>query len=143
MHATEHSIVTQADEQRLRQMIGSIGESLPMIGDPFHIYLRRLANQLSASALIPASDVGPTIVTMNSTIRVHELDTGKRRTIKLVYPADANPSGDHVSVLSPLGASLLGAAEGDTVEWIAWRGPRRTRIDKVVFQPEAAGKFEL
>ena len=114
-----------------------------MIGDPFHSYLRALANQLTQSSVVSASDVGPEVVTMNSKIRVHELDTGKRRTLTLVYPDGAGPDGERVSVLTPFGASLLGSRVGDTVEWTARRGPRRMWIEKIVFQPEAAGEFDL
>ena len=143
MLVRERLVVTDADQHRLRQMIASVGESLPTIGDPFHSYLRALENQLAQSSVVPASDVGPEVVTMNSRIRVHELDTGKRRALTLVYPDDADAYGEKASVLTPQGASLLGARVGDIVEWTARRGPRRVWIEKIQFQPEAAGEFDL
>jgi regulator of nucleoside diphosphate kinase len=143
MLVKDQSTVTNPDVQRLRQMIASIGNSLPMIGDPYHSYLRGLTKQLAQSSVVAASDVQPTVVTMNSTIHVHELDTDKRRTLTLVYPEHGEPYDEKVSVLTPLGASLLGAALGDTVEWTARRGPRRMKIEQIVFQPEAAGNFDL
>ena len=139
----EQSIITNADEQRLRQTIASIEKSLPMIGDPFHSYLRALGNQLGQSSVVSAADVDPEIITMNSKISVQELDTGKRRTVTLVYPHDTGSDGERISVLTPLGKSLLGARVGDTIEWTARRGPRRMWIEKIVFQPEAAGEFDL
>jgi hypothetical protein len=32
---------------------------------------------------------------------------------------------------------------GDVIEWHSRRGPQRVRIEEIVFQPEAAGKFDL
>jgi regulator of nucleoside diphosphate kinase len=143
MHLKERSVVTNADEQRLRWMTASIGKSFPIIGDPYHAYLRALEKQLAQSSVVSASEVGPDVVTMNSKVRVHELDTGKQRTLTLVYQDEADPYGEKVSVLTPLGASLLGARAGDTIEWTARRGPRRAWIEKIQFQPEAAGEFGL
>lgn len=143
MLVKERSVVTNTDRKRLRKMMASVSDSLPTIGDPFHSYLRALENQLAHSSVVPARNVGPEVVTMNSRFHVRELDTGKRRTLTLVYPDDADPYGEKVSVLTPLGASLLGAGVGDTVEWTARRGPRRVWIEKIQFQPEAAGEFDL
>ncbi len=143
MLVKDQAVVTNADAQRLRQMIASFGKSRPLGGDPFHSYLRALENQLEQSSVVSQADVGPDVVTMNSKLCLQELDSGKRQTVTLVYPDDGDLCGEEVSVLTPLGASLLGARVGTAVEWTARRSPRRARIDKVLFQPEAAGEFDL
>jgi hypothetical protein len=51
--------------------------------------------------------------------------------------------GENVSVLTSLGAALLGARVGDVVEWQTRRGLRRLRIKRILFQPESAGAFDL
>jgi regulator of nucleoside diphosphate kinase len=38
---------------------------------------------------------------------------------------------------------LIGQRAGDTVEWTVPGGFRRVRIDRVLYQPEAAGHFHL
>jgi regulator of nucleoside diphosphate kinase len=48
-----------------------------------------------------------------------------------------------LSVLSGLGIKLVGQRVGDIVEWEVPAGVRRLRIDKILFQPEAAGHFHL
>jgi regulator of nucleoside diphosphate kinase len=63
--------------------------------------------------------------------------------LTLVYDADADAFGERVSVLAPLGASILGARVGDVVEWQSRRGPRQLRIERILYQPEAAGDFDL
>jgi len=80
---------------------------------------------------------------MNSKIRARELDTGRSQVLTLVYERDADLFGEKVSVLTPLGAAILGSRVGDVVEWQSRRGPRQLRIERILFQPEAAGDFHL
>jgi regulator of nucleoside diphosphate kinase len=124
-------------------MIGSLRSSLRTIGDPYESYLGALERQLARTPVIPEAEVDDDVVTMNSKVCVRELDTGRRHALTLVYDADADAFGERVSVLAPLGAAILGARVGDVVEWQSRRGPRRLRIERILFQPEAAGEFDL
>ncbi|MGB7160119.1 MAG: GreA/GreB family elongation factor [Tepidisphaeraceae bacterium] len=135
--------MTKADRQRLGQMIGSLRASLRTVGDPYESYLRALERQLARTPVVPEAEVNDDVVTMNSKVCVREMDTGRCHALKLVYEADADAFGERVSVLAPLGASILGARVGDVVEWQSRRGPRRLRIERILFQPEAAGEFDL
>ncbi|MNU03599.1 Regulator of nucleoside diphosphate kinase [compost metagenome] len=60
--------------------------------------------------------------------------------VTLCYPADANLAQGQVSVMSPLGLSLIGSRTGQLVTWTA---PNQTehsaRIEEILYQPEAAG----
>jgi len=38
---------------------------------------------------------------------------------------------------------LLGSREGHSIELKTPRGVRRLRVERVVYQPEAAGRFDL
>jgi hypothetical protein len=61
-----------------------------------------------------------------------------------VYPADARPADGRISVLSPVGAALLGESKGQEVELPLPHGQsRRIRILNVLYQPEAQGDFAL
>ena len=135
------TVVTAADRRRLRQMIDSLRGSLPTSGGPHRGYLRALEERLREIATVAEQEVGDDVVTMNSTVRI--CDDGRCQDVTLVYEPEADPFGEKVSVLTPLGTALLGSRVGDVVEWETRRGPRRQRIDRIVFQPEAAGKFHL
>ena len=124
-------------------MIGSIRESLPTVGHPLESYLRDLEGHLAGTAMVPPTSVDADTVTMNSTVRLRDLDSGASQVVTLAYEADADPFGEKLSVLTGLGASLLGSRVGDVVEWETRRGPRRLRVEQVLFQPEAAGEFGL
>jgi regulator of nucleoside diphosphate kinase len=53
----------------------------------------------------------------------------------LVFPNDADISKGWVSVLTPIGATLLGLAEGDQMEWTTRYGEARTLTILTVNEP--------
>jgi regulator of nucleoside diphosphate kinase len=48
-----------------------------------------------------------------------------------------------VSVFSPVGTAILGFREGDRIHWPGTDGHISIEIEKVLYQPEAAGDFHL
>ena len=63
--------------------------------------------------------------------------------VALVYPEDADDSAGKLSVFSDMGIAILGYKEGDTFAWRLRNRTRHIRIEKVLYQPEAAGDFHL
>ena len=56
-------------------------------------------------------------VTMNSQIEFVDEGTGAQRTVQLVYPKDADIDEGRVSILTPVGAGLIGMRAGSTIRW--------------------------
>lgn len=102
-----------------------------------------LERELSQAAVVRPTEVPATVVTMNSTVEVFYLDTEERRALTLAFPSMAEIDVGRVSVLAPLGTALIGCREGEEVAWQTPIGPRRLHVERVVFQPEAAGRFDL
>ena len=63
--------------------------------------------------------------------------------ISLVYPWEADPKKEKISVLSPVGTAILGYKEGDCIQWEIPSGPAVIRIKKMIYQPEKEGIYEL
>lgn len=105
--------------------------------------LTLLERELERAVVVKANEIPSTIVTMNSEVEVIDLDTGERRCLTLVFPSMAGIESGRVSVLAPLGTALLGSCQGARVTWQTPRGARRLRVENVVYQPEAAGRFDL
>jgi regulator of nucleoside diphosphate kinase len=80
---------------------------------------------------------------MNTRLLFHDLDDDSKMEVTLVFPADADIDAGKLSILSPVGTALLGYRKGNTVEWEVPAGKRRIRIEKILYQPEAAGDFDL
>ena len=83
------------------------------------------------------------VVTMNSLVRVRDLETEEVESYTLVYPAFADITKNLLSILTPVGTSLLGHRQGDTVVGVALLGPARLRVEQVEIQPESAGQFDV
>jgi regulator of nucleoside diphosphate kinase len=99
---------------------------------------------LDLARVVHQQKVPGNVVTMNSRVLFEDVSTGEEGTVTVVYPAEADASGGRISVLSPVGAALLGEAEGAEVELPLPHGQtRRIRINSVLYQPEAQGDFAL
>jgi len=105
--------------------------------------LSALERETERAVLVKSDAVPPTVVTMNSQVEILDLDTKERRCVTLVFPSLAGIDEGRVSVLAPLGTALLGSREGSHIEWMTPKGPRRMQVERVVYQPEAAGRFDL
>lgn len=92
--------------------------------------------------LVDAREVSPDVVTMYSQVEIRNADSGLISKLTLVYPDDAEPVSGFVSVLSPVGASLLGLRVGDVASWSTPGGQTGSaEIAAVLFQPEASGDY--
>ena len=99
---------------------------------------------LDACTIVPSRQIPPDVVTMYSQVMLLDLESGQRRKLALCYPADAEPAAGFVSVLSPVGASLLGQTVGSVARWSTPAGDERSaEILAVLFQPEASGDYAL
>jgi regulator of nucleoside diphosphate kinase len=130
--------ITRFDKARLMRILRSLdaaGEIREEIED--------LQHELERGTEVESAEIAPDVVTMNSTVRVTDLDANTTHLYTIVFPSDADFEKGRISILSPLGTALLGYRAGDVVTWEMPRGTRRLRIEELVYQPEAAGDFHL
>jgi regulator of nucleoside diphosphate kinase len=128
-------VVTEADYGRLQRLI----ESSRRFRKRDTEHLDGLEQELERAVVVKAGEVPRDVVTMNSRVRVKDLNTGREATYQIVFPGDANVAKQRISVLAPIGTGLLGYSAGTTFEWQVPAGMRRLRILEVEYQPEAAG----
>lgn len=100
-----------------------------------------LADVLSLAEVVPGPDIDPSVITMYTQFELEDADTHERRMLAVCYPDDAEPSSGFISVLSPLGSSLIGQREGAQVRWHTPAGERVATVTAVLFQPEASGDY--
>ncbi len=121
-------VVTTTDFARLQHLLEV---SLASAAEP-------LEAELARAKLVAPEAVPPDLVTMNSDVTYADLASGARRTVRVVYPPDADAARGWVSVLAPLGSALIGLRVGQEIDWPMPRGVRRIRIVAVPSQPAAA-----
>ena len=131
-------LVTEADFDRLKHLVES-----PRYRVSHAVLIPALREGLERSRVVEPDRVPNEVVTMNSKVRVRDLKVGVAEAYTLVYPDDADINDGKLSVLAPLGTALLGARVGQVVEFLAPGGTRRLKVEKILYQPEAAGDFHL
>ena len=101
-----------------------------------------LTDVLDNCAVVPPREVPPDVVTMYSQVLLQDTASTLRSTLTLCYPQDADPGAGLVSVLSPVGANLLGLRVGTVARWPTPAGEEReAEILALLFQPEASGDY--
>jgi regulator of nucleoside diphosphate kinase len=100
-----------------------------------------LEARLEDAQAIPVDAAPRSLVTMNSTLRLTDLDSGTQRVCRLVYPDDRDLFPQSVGVFQPLGLRLLGRQVGESIQLPVNGQTKRFRIDSILYQPEAAGEL--
>ena len=101
-----------------------------------------LADSLESADVIPPPAVPADVVTMYSQVEILDLSSGLKQRLTLCYPEHAEPRQGFISVLSPVGASLLGLRVGSTAQWQLPHGEERSAtVEAILFQPEASGDY--
>ena len=135
---TNKTLITEFDQRRLKGLLSGVRKRSGV--DAWR--LTALELELERAEVVSPLEVPSGVVTMNSRVRLLDLDTGERTYVALVFPdATSTGPGTDVPVLSPLGLALLGARAGEVMEWPLPTGQRRLRVEDIVYQPEAAGHF--
>jgi regulator of nucleoside diphosphate kinase len=130
----DHIFITEADFDRLKRLIAG-RRSTGVDAE----YLIELEQELDRAEVIGEDQPVPSdVVTMNSEVKLADLDSGDIKTYKLVFPTQVR-SGNTLSVLAPIGTAILGYRIGSVIEWRVPRGVRRLKVLDVLYQPEAAG----
>jgi regulator of nucleoside diphosphate kinase len=131
--------ITEKDRERLQKLINEAKEFHP----GSEIYLKNLEQELSRAKLIASEKIPHNVVTMNSKVLLKDLDTGENMVYTLVYPPEANLMENKISVLAPVGTAIIGLREKDAIDWKIPDGLVRLEVEKILYQPEAAGDFDL
>lgn len=93
-----------------------------------------LLNEIGRARLHTADRLPDNVVTMHATVRFIDEATGKESTYQLVYPAEADISAGRISILTPVGAGLIGLREGQSILWPDRDGHERELKIVEVFQ---------
>ena len=125
-------VLTATDHDRLSALVEAISEKLPEVYEYLTVELER-------ATVIDASELTMTVVTMGARVAFRDEVTGQERTVTLVYPRDADLATCRVSVLTPIGAALIGVAEGQSITWYTREGEAKILTVLAVERPVADG----
>lgn len=136
--------MTNANTRRRRPPI--------IIGDEDHERLTRLASgapaaladaaeellgELDRARIKPQSQLAAGVVRMGSHVTFRPA-SGQARTVQLVFPGEADIAEGRISILTPIGAALIGLAEGQSIGWDDRSGRSHELTVLSVRQPDTA-----
>ncbi len=98
----------------------------------------RLLDELGRARIVKAAKMPADVVSIGSSVVYRDETTGQEKTVTLVYPENADISRNQVSVMTPIGVSLLGLSEGAAFYWDTRDDQRRMLTVIRVQQPGAA-----
>ena len=119
-------IVTDQDLRRLRGFLAESARHRSL--DRGHS--SKLQSELDRALVVPCDEVPVGVVTVDSLVRVVDLDTGKRSVLTLVLPDEADIA-ERRSRCWPLLVRHCSAFARATIEWTMPGGRRRLHIERV------------
>ncbi|GMV50799.1 MAG: hypothetical protein AMXMBFR67_23420 [Nitrospira sp.] len=105
--------------------------------------MESLQNELDRAHIVEPTAIPDNVVTMNSQIRLKDMETDEEKNYTLVFPSDADIEKNKISILAQIGTAILGYRVGGTVDWLVPAGTRKVRIEEILYQPEAAGRYDF
>lgn len=80
-------------------------------------FYEMLLDEIDRAAICDRADIPANVVTMGSRVSFRDENSGAERTICLVYPGEADISAGRISILTPVGAGLIGLSVGQSINW--------------------------
>ncbi|WP_245829829.1 nucleoside diphosphate kinase regulator [Thalassospira alkalitolerans] len=81
------------------------------------IVANRLLDEIDRALIVCRSELPPDTITIGSEVTFRDNATGNMQTVALVMPAEADISARRISIMTPVGAALIGIAKGETIWW--------------------------
>lgn len=105
--------------------------------------IQLLKTKILSAYKVNPQELAPDVVTMNSFVKLNQVNTGIIYTVKLVYPEFEDIKEWKVSIFSALGRAIFSRKIGDQVIYKSRKRELRVKIMDVIFQPEANGNYYM
>jgi regulator of nucleoside diphosphate kinase len=111
-------VISDADHRRLSTLAEGLLDRLPEVAGA-------LLAEVERASVVPAADIPGSTVAMGSAV-TYRTEDGATTSVTLVYPDEADIAKGRVSVLTPVGAALIGLSEGQSIDWQTRDGRTRS-----------------
>jgi regulator of nucleoside diphosphate kinase len=108
-----------SDTERLSKLADAAANTFPATAD-------FLAREIDRAEIVPDERLSRHVVRMGSRVKFRDGVTGQEREVTLVYPETADVAAGKISVLTPIGAALIGLSVSQTIEFRTPAGGRRS-----------------
>jgi regulator of nucleoside diphosphate kinase len=121
-------IISTADQLRLTDVAMSALNQAPEVA-------QELLSEIERATVVPTHAVPTNVVQMGSTVEF-TTEEGASRRVTLVFPGQADIAAARISVVTPIGAALIGLSEGQSIVWMT-RDGRERRLTVLAVEPPA------
>ena len=135
----EKNIINRLDYARIKKCINDARQFKSITESE----LQKLVNELESAVIMEPEAIPANVVTMNSIVKLSFSNNSKQVQFQIVYPDQANFRENKISIFSPIATALIGYKIGDEIEWIVPAGLTKMKIEEIIYQPEAAGDYNL
>jgi regulator of nucleoside diphosphate kinase len=122
--------LTRTDSERLWRLAETCAERNPAVAE-------ELLAELDRARVVEDRRIASDIVRMGSTLRFTS-DLGEDRRVTLVFPGEADIAAGKISILTPIGAALIGLSAGQSIDWTARDGRTHRLTVEAVEAPAMA-----
>jgi regulator of nucleoside diphosphate kinase len=120
-------LIARPEHERLSKLAAGVMGRLPHVG-------QFLMEELDRAEIVERGAIPSTVATMNARVEFRDDETGRSRSVLLVYPGEQDIDAGRISILTPVGAALIGLSEGQSIAWEApdgaWRRLTVTRVEQ-------------
>lgn len=118
--------IRMCDADRLRNIAEAASEKYPQTTE-------FLAREIDRAEILTDAHSLPGLVTMESDVTFRDDISLQERSVTLVYPEAADVDAGKISILTPIGAALIGLSVGQTIEFQTpggrWRSLTVLKVD--------------
>lgn len=125
-------MMSAEDHARLVALAGVVTGRNPLVA-------RLLMEEADRAEVRSAAYVPANIVALGSAVEFRDAATGEEWRVQVVLPGEADIAEGRISVLSLVGAGLIGLSEGQSIDWPTQDG-RLRRLAVLRVQAAAAAK---
>ncbi|MBS3652339.1 nucleoside diphosphate kinase regulator [Pseudaminobacter sp. 19-2017] len=123
--------MTRTDHERLSRLAESMSARNPEVAD-------ELLAEVDRARVVADARIAADVVRMGSSLRF-TTDAGEVRSVTLVFPGEADIAEGKISILTPIGAALIGLSAGQSIDWTARDGrTHRLTVESVDAPAEAS-----
>ena len=127
-------VMSRLDYDRIEALIESASER--------GVDTSALEAEITRAEVVEPAQLPGDVISMNSTARFLDENSGEERELTLVYPRDVTGEAGRVSILAPVGSALLGLRVGQSIDWpMSGNRTINLRVLSIKYQPEAAGEL--